>query len=79
VKVKEKEDTVEPDDNNGQVDIDSLISQFTGGTEEDDEGPSAVYAEDVLKKLDEADGQECAVCLDIMDQPVLVPNCLHSG
>lgn len=58
--------------------MNALIAKFTGDTGEDDEGPSAVYAEEVLRKLDEADGQECVVCLDIMDQPVLVPNCLHS-
>jgi DNA repair protein RAD5 len=77
VQVKEHSED-EKEDVNGDVNVNSLIARYTEGTEVDEAGPSTAFAEGVLGRLQEADGQECAVCFDLMDLPVLVPNCLHS-
>ncbi|KIJ52509.1 hypothetical protein M422DRAFT_202622 [Sphaerobolus stellatus SS14] len=78
VQIQAKEDSIEPNEKHGHVDINSLIAKFTEGVDDEAEPPSATFAEGVLSKLDEAYGEECAVCLDLMDQPVLIPDCLHS-
>lgn len=78
VQIKEREGSEVIEEGNGQVDVDTLIAKFKTGTDDDTEAPSATFAEDVLTKLDEAHSQECALCLDLMDQPVLAPDCFHS-
>ena len=35
------------------------------------------YAEDVLAHLDQEDAQECPICMDVMQSPVLIPGCMH--
>ncbi|KAF8514339.1 SNF2 family N-terminal domain-containing protein [Hysterangium stoloniferum] len=77
VQAKETAEVSKSDSSNGQVDIDALIAKFTEGDGERDTLPNT-FAEGVLKGLDEAAGEECAVCLDLMDMPVLVPGCMHS-
>lgn len=66
------------DDSPDDVNIDALITKYTEGADGGDTGPSAVFAEGVLGRLQEADRQECAVCFDLMELPVLVPDCLHA-
>jgi DNA repair protein RAD5 len=77
VQIKETTEDSKPDTSNDRVDIDALISKFTEGGAEGDALPNT-FAEGVLKSLDEADCEECAVCLDLMDTPILVPGCMHS-
>lgn len=40
---------------------------------------SAAYAEDVLATLGQEDADECPICMDVMQSPVLIPGCLHRG
>ncbi|GJJ09896.1 hypothetical protein Clacol_004120 [Clathrus columnatus] len=62
------------------VTLRSLIDQFIGEKkgDGDSDGPSSTFAKGVLTTLDEVNQQECAVCLDLMEHPALVPNCLHT-
>lgn len=66
------------EDSLGDVNVDSLITRYSDGTSDNRERSSCTFAEGVLSRLQEAVGQECAVCFDLMDLPVLVPNCMHS-
>ncbi|KAF8512694.1 SNF2 family N-terminal domain-containing protein [Gautieria morchelliformis] len=76
--VKESSTSEDAKDSHGDVEVDSLIPKDTHGTDGSEDGPSSAFAESVLSRIQEADGQECAVCFDLMDLPVLVPNCMHS-
>jgi hypothetical protein len=40
------------------------------------EGNNA-YAEDVLANLGQEEMEECPICMDVMQSPVLVPQCMH--
>ena len=40
---------------------------------------SSTYAQDVLTSLDQAEEAECPICMDVMQSPVLIPQCLHQG
>jgi len=54
-----------------------MIAKFAKKGDEDEEGAISAFAESVLSRLTEADGQECTVCFDLMNVPVLVPDCMH--
>lgn len=45
------------------------------------ENDSTLFTSSVLADLGASASlnQECPICLDIMDAPVLVPGCMHSG
>ncbi|OBZ79900.1 DNA repair protein RAD5 [Grifola frondosa] len=57
------------------VDVKELIKRFENGenTAEDNK----VYAEGVLANLGQEDDAECPICFDVMDAPVIIPNCMH--
>jgi DNA repair protein RAD5 len=57
------------------VDIDTLIKQFSDGEVSD--GSRNVFAETVLVNLGEDDGLECPICFDVMQTPMILPECLH--
>ncbi|KZT30927.1 hypothetical protein NEOLEDRAFT_1153350 [Neolentinus lepideus HHB14362 ss-1] len=63
----DKDESIEVDD---QVHITSMIKEFVG------EG-SGVFAEAVLGNLDKSDQVECPLCLDVMDNPMIIPGCIH--
>ncbi|KAJ3983293.1 RAD5-like protein [Lentinula detonsa] len=58
----------------GIVDVNELIRKFVENDEQ-----SNVFAEAVLNDLDDqVEGAlECPICLDVMETPVIVPECLH--
>ncbi|KAJ4002206.1 SNF2 family N-terminal domain-containing protein [Lentinula boryana] len=58
----------------GIVDVNELIKKFVENDEQ-----SNVFAEAVLNDLDDqVEGAlECPICLDVMETPVIVPECLH--
>jgi len=59
----------------GTVDIDALIKQFSGN----EDGPCGknVFAEGILTNLGEDNHVECPICLDVMQQPMIIPACMH--
>jgi hypothetical protein len=76
--VKESSAPERAKDSHGDVEVGTLIPRHTDVTNGPEDGPSSAFAESVLSRIQDADGQECAVCFDLMDLPVLVPNCMHS-
>jgi DNA repair protein RAD5 len=62
---------------NGAVDIDAMIKQFK---EEETNGTLVkgnVFAEGVLANLSENSDNECPICLDVSETPVVIPGCMH--
>ncbi|THV06582.1 hypothetical protein K435DRAFT_645293 [Dendrothele bispora CBS 962.96] len=57
----------------GLVDVNDLIKKFA-----DENGESNnTFAETVLANIEEDESGECPICLDVMDTPTIVPECLH--
>lgn len=58
------------------IDVDDLIKKFSS---ENDDGVNAnSFAEDVLSNLAQEDSKaECPICLDVMDSPMVIPQCMH--
>ncbi|KAG9037341.1 DNA helicase rad5 [Tulasnella sp. JGI-2019a] len=68
---------------NGVVDVDAMIAQFTSGADAEDQKPGGSenkeFATGVLKDLKKVQDQECPLCLDTVQDPVLIPECHHTG
>ncbi|KZO93169.1 hypothetical protein CALVIDRAFT_486163 [Calocera viscosa TUFC12733] len=67
------------------LDVNNLIAQFAKGDRGPDVGTANgdAFAKNVLDDLiaaqndDEGNSDECPICLEIMDPPMIVPNCMH--
>ncbi|KZT62310.1 hypothetical protein CALCODRAFT_426276 [Calocera cornea HHB12733] len=67
------------------LDVNNLIAQFTKGNQEGDESTTNgdAFAKNVLDDLiaaqndEDGSSEECPICLEIMDPPMIVPNCMH--
>ncbi|KAI0363760.1 hypothetical protein BV20DRAFT_957615 [Pilatotrama ljubarskyi] len=59
----------------GAIDVDELIQRFGKG--ENTTGDSKVYAEGVLANLGQEENAECPICFDVMETPVILPDCMH--
>lgn len=57
------------------VDIKQLVKQASKTGSSDDKNDN--YARDVLSKLSSVSEEECPICMDIMEEPMLIPNCMH--
>ncbi|KAK7058564.1 DNA helicase rad5 [Paramarasmius palmivorus] len=58
----------------GTVDVNDLIKKFA---EDQDGDASNTFAETVLANLHEDETAECPICLDVMDTPMVIPECMH--
>jgi DNA repair protein RAD5 len=56
------------------VDIDAMVKRFS---ENDDGQDNNVFAEGILANLGEDSHAECPICLDVMQQPMIIPTCMH--
>ncbi|KAF8899229.1 DNA repair protein RAD5 [Infundibulicybe gibba] len=56
------------------VDLNELIKRFTGS---DEGGSKNAFAEDVVLKLASEEVSECPICMDVMDAPMILPECMH--
>ncbi|KAJ8084639.1 DNA helicase rad5 [Marasmius tenuissimus] len=61
----------------GTVDVNALIKKFSEDTEGGDGESSNAFAETVLANLHEDETAECPICLDVMDTPMVIPECMH--
>ncbi|KIY73614.1 hypothetical protein CYLTODRAFT_416990 [Cylindrobasidium torrendii FP15055 ss-10] len=68
----------------GIVDVQELLARLKGGnkdssTSSQETESTNVFASDVLSKLnnDDEDSAECPICLDVMERPVIVSECMH--
>jgi len=62
-----------------EVDLQSLIAQFTSGETGAVDDVQANFATRVLDRLQVEDDEECPVCMEVMDPPVLAPKCMHKA
>ncbi|KAI3622763.1 dna repair protein rad5 [Moniliophthora roreri] len=58
----------------GTIDINDLIKKFA---EDQDGDATNTFAETVLANLHEDDTKECPICLDVMETPMVIPECMH--
>ncbi|KAI0784921.1 SNF2 family N-terminal domain-containing protein [Abortiporus biennis] len=59
------------------VDVNALIKTFADENETS-VGKANIFAEGVLKNLGAEDVvEECPICLDTMDTPMIIPGCMH--
>lgn len=72
-----------PEDGDGTVDVNELIKRFANDEQMDESsgsGSGNVFAQNALENLDldldEADA-ECMICSDVMQSPMLIPECMH--
>ncbi|KAG7099770.1 hypothetical protein E1B28_001582 [Marasmius oreades] len=61
----------------GTVDVNELIKKFSEDQSAGDDETSNVFAETVLVNLHEDETAECPICLDVMDMPMVIPECMH--
>ncbi|KAL5534034.1 hypothetical protein ACEPAG_494 [Sanghuangporus baumii] len=57
------------------VDVDEVIKQFVANGEAD----NGSYAQTVLNNLSLKEDEECPICMDVMQEPVLISACAHKG
>ena len=62
-----------------EIDLQSLIAQFTTGETGAVDEVQASFASKVLNGLQVEDDQECPICMEVMDPPVLAPKCMHKA
>ncbi|KAG8924089.1 DNA helicase rad5 [Tulasnella sp. 417] len=60
------------------IDVDALIDQFSLGAAQEEVQESKTFAIGVLKDLESIETQECPLCLDTVQDPMLVPECHHA-
>lgn len=71
----EREGSVGLPSEEGAVDINKMIKQFA-----ENEGPgdaNDTYMQEVLSNLNASDAEECPICLDVMETPMIIPICMH--
>ncbi|GLB43501.1 putative HIRAN domain containing protein [Lyophyllum shimeji] len=68
------ERTLSPD-GEGSIDVNDLIRRFTDA--ETAGGGKNTFAEEVLANLADAEAEECPICLDVMETPMIIPGCMH--
>lgn len=57
------------------IDVDDLLQQFTKEGDSDDKHNA--FAENFLENLAKAEVEECPICFSEMENPVVVPECMH--
>jgi DNA repair protein RAD5 len=72
--VLSEDDERKPQDDNEKVDVNQLIKQFAA--EENNSSDSPNFAQSVLDSL-ASHLEECPICFDVMESPMLVPQCMH--
>lgn len=55
-----------------------MIKQLANSAEGSEESNKA-YAQTVLNNLSVKDDEECPICFDVIQEPVLLPLCAHRG
>ena len=58
------------------ISINNIIQQFAEREENGGNGNEA-YAQSVLRNLKTTGAEECPICMDLMEEPMLLPACAH--
>ncbi|KAG8904180.1 DNA helicase rad5 [Tulasnella sp. 403] len=65
---------------NSLLDVEDMIAQFRTAKDGANTASEPVsYPIEVLKHLGSLDRQECSLCLDTVQEPVIIPECHHVG
>jgi len=59
----------------GTIDVDAMIKHFS--EDNDEQSGKNAYAEGVLVGLGEDNLVECPICLDVMEERMIIPECMH--
>lgn len=70
------DDRAESSSGDGTVDINEMVKRFSKD-EMTGKGSRNIFAEDVLANLDADEALECPICLDMMETPMIIPDCMH--
>ncbi len=57
------------------VEVSKMIESFAGANGTN--GSTTAYAEEVLANLGQEEDAECPICFDVMQSPMIIPECLH--
>lgn len=60
----------------GTVDVNDMIRRFADSEGTGEENKNS-FAEQVLANLTDGDASECPICLDVMETPMIIPECIH--
>jgi DNA repair protein RAD5 len=60
------------------INVNEMIKQFAD-REGNGDGSNETYAQNVLANLKATGAEECPICMDVMEEPVLLPACAHFG
>ena len=73
-------DSKEKLDRDGEVNVDDLIARYMneGATTNGSDNSVPTFAQLNVAVLKNSAEQECPICLEPMDPPVLTPRCMHS-
>ncbi|KAG5643141.1 hypothetical protein DXG03_001531 [Asterophora parasitica] len=63
--------------NDGAVDVNDLIRRFAENESAGEGSTKNAFAEEVLSNLADAKAEECPICLDVMETPMIIPKCMH--
>jgi DNA repair protein RAD5 len=74
--IASKDSEVNKIDRNGEIDVDDLIARYMNEGGDLTVAPS--FAQHNIAALKGSAEQECSICLEPMDPPVLAPRCMHS-
>ncbi|RDB29142.1 DNA repair protein RAD5 [Hypsizygus marmoreus] len=64
-------------DGDGAVDVNDMIRRFAEAESASEGSSKNTFAEDVLANLADAEAEECPICLDVMETPMIIPGCMH--
>ncbi|KIJ66394.1 hypothetical protein HYDPIDRAFT_109414 [Hydnomerulius pinastri MD-312] len=64
------------DSKDGVIDVDALMTDISEGHPSDGTSKTA-FAASVLANLSTAEAEECPICLDVMQNPTIIPLCMH--
>jgi len=74
--IASKDSEVDKADRSGEIDVDDLIARYMNEGGDSTVAPS--FAQHNVAALKGSAEQECSICLEPMDPPVLAPRCMHS-
>lgn len=63
-----------PTNGNGNIDVNDLVKNFAQGTQAND---SKAFAEDFMASLNGEGLTECPICFSEMENPMVIPQCMH--
>ncbi|KAG6854152.1 hypothetical protein C0991_010063 [Blastosporella zonata] len=61
----------------GGIDVNDLIRRFADAEKAEEGSDKNRFAEEVLAKLADSEAEECPICLDVMEIPMIIPGCMH--